>query len=131
MEVATKEGQPLIDNATRQQHIDMREFDRVKLLNPCPAVCWFNGLFKPHTIIRVLDISNGGMMFFSRRELDKKGCTIRIQEVLSIHGDIVWKEKLKTGFMYGFKADKRIKDEVIQDINDLESYMAQLKGYER
>lgn len=119
------------DSQSNSQFAAMREHERIKLINPCPAVCWFNGLLRPHSIVRVLDISNGGMMLFSRRELKETGCTIRIQELLSIHGDIVWREKISFGFMYGFKADKRIQDEIISEVNDLERYVSTLKGYER
>lgn len=122
----------ILDNDSHQYHVDMREYDCVKLITPCPAVCWFNGLFKPYTVIRVVDISNGGMMFFSLGKLSKKGCTIRISQMLSVHGEIVWKQDLMSGgAMYGFKADKKIKDEIIESVNDVEKYMVKLKDFKR
>lgn len=105
----------------------LRKSPRLTLEHPCHATCWFNGFFKPYTPVRIINVSRGGMLLFSKQTLKKTSATIRVHSKHSIHGKVLrLYETSKEGFLYGFKSDRTIENETIDDMNQEERYFKAL-----
>ncbi|MFV0449626.1 MAG: PilZ domain-containing protein [Vibrio sp.] len=111
------------------QQDERRQDKRYYYVNNIPAICLFNRWYMPAIRIKIIDVSEHGMKFFTRSQLSMSGATIYFNFLDNkIKGEIIWQKKTENGYLCGFevRSGHSISNDDISLISVMDDYLSEL-----